>query len=71
MSATFAARWWRELDRPGWRSFAIAMVALGVALLLALYSGAAAESGRLYLVIAPSSYGGSKGEYEVKVRLGK
>ena len=49
MSATFAARWWRELDRPGWRSFAIAMVALGVALLLALYSGAAAESGRLWL----------------------
>lgn len=49
MSATFAARWWRELDRPGWRSFAIAMFALGVALLLALYSGAATESGRLWL----------------------
>jgi hypothetical protein len=31
----------------------------------------AEEAGRLYLVIAPSSYGGSKGEYEVKVRLGK
>lgn len=32
----------------------------------------AAESGRLYLVIAPSSFGGgSKGEYEVKVKLGK
>ena len=31
-----------------------------------------AESGRLYLIIAPSSFGGgSKGEYEVKVKLGK
>ncbi len=33
--------------------------------------GKATESGRLYLIIVPSSYGGSKGEYEVKVRLGK
>lgn len=33
--------------------------------------GKATDSGRLYLVIAPSSFGGSKGEYEVKVRLGK
>jgi hypothetical protein len=33
--------------------------------------GKATESGRLYLVIAPSSHGGSKGEYEVKVKLGK
>lgn len=33
--------------------------------------GKATESGRLYLVIAPSSFGGSKGEYEVKVKLGK
>jgi hypothetical protein len=31
----------------------------------------AEEGGRLYLLIAPSTYGGSKGEYEVKVRLGK
>jgi len=43
------ARWWRGLDRPGWRSFAIAMAALVFALLLALYSGAAAETGRLWL----------------------
>lgn len=32
----------------------------------------AAETGRLYLIIAPSSFGGGcKGEYEVKVKLGK
>ncbi|MBI3670997.1 MAG: DUF58 domain-containing protein [Acidobacteria bacterium] len=46
------ARWWRSparSDRSGWRSFGIAMAALVVALLLALYSGAAAETGRLWL----------------------
>ncbi len=43
------ARWWKGLDRPGWRSFVIAMVALAVALLLALYSGAATETGNLWL----------------------
>ena len=48
----FGARpniWWHGLDRPGWRSFAIAMVALAAALFLALYSGAATEGGHLLL----------------------
>jgi len=48
--APLAARWnnWRQnLDRPGWRNFAIAMVALAAALFLALYSGAAAEEGHV------------------------
>jgi len=40
---------WHGLDRPSWRSFFIALVALGVALFLALYSGAAAEGGHLLL----------------------
>jgi uncharacterized protein (DUF58 family) len=44
-----AQRWWRGLDKPGWRSFGIAMVALAVALVLALYSAAAAEMGRVWL----------------------
>ncbi|MCL6481254.1 MAG: DUF58 domain-containing protein [Firmicutes bacterium] len=39
-------RWWQGADRAGWRSFTGAMAALGVALLLALYSAAAAESGQ-------------------------
>jgi uncharacterized protein (DUF58 family) len=46
MPRPIVARWWRGLDRPGWRSFAVAMVALAFAMLLALYSGAAAETGR-------------------------
>jgi uncharacterized protein DUF58 len=44
---------WRQLrqtlDRPSWRSFAIAMGALAAALFLALYSGAAAEEGQLFI----------------------
>jgi uncharacterized protein (DUF58 family) len=38
---------WHGLDRPSWRSFFVAMVALAAALLLALYSGAAANGGHL------------------------
>ena len=49
MADPIVARWWRGLDRPGWRNFAVAMVALAFAMLLALYSGAAAETGRLWL----------------------
>jgi len=49
MADSIVARWWRGLDRPGWHSFAIAMAALAFALLLALYSGVAAETGRLWL----------------------
>jgi len=50
--APLEARWnnWRQnLDRPGWRNFAIAMVALAAALFLALFSGAAAEQGQVLL----------------------
>jgi len=39
----------QTLDRPSWRSFAIAMGALAAALFLALYSGAAAEEGHLFI----------------------
>jgi uncharacterized protein (DUF58 family) len=47
-----AAQWRRlreTLDQPSWRSFGIAMLALGGALFLALYSGAAAEEGHLMI----------------------
>ena len=44
---------WRQLrqtlDRPSWRNFAIAMGALAAALFLALYSGAAAEEGHIFI----------------------
>jgi uncharacterized protein (DUF58 family) len=49
MATSFALRWWRGLDKPGWRSFAIAMVALSIAMLLALYSAAAAELGQVWM----------------------
>jgi uncharacterized protein (DUF58 family) len=40
---------WHGLDRPSWRSFFVALAALGAALFLALYSGAATDSGHLVL----------------------
>jgi uncharacterized protein (DUF58 family) len=40
------ANLWRGRDRPGWRNFAAAIGTLTLALLLALYSAAMAESGR-------------------------
>jgi len=46
MAASRILNWWRERDKPGWRNFAAAMVTLGLALLLALYSAAMAETGR-------------------------
>ncbi len=49
MAAPVLQRWWQGLDRPGWRSFTVALGALAVALCLALYSGAAAQTGRLWL----------------------
>jgi len=43
------ANLWAKADRPGVRAFFLSMAALAVALVLALYSGAAAELGRLRL----------------------
>jgi uncharacterized protein (DUF58 family) len=43
------AQLWAKADRPGVRAFFLAMTALTVALLLAIYSGAAAELGHLIL----------------------
>jgi len=39
----------RRIDWTGWRSFAISVIALGVALLLALYSSVAEEAGRTWV----------------------
>ena len=46
---TTLARLWAKADRPGVRAFFFSLVALSAALLLALYSGAAAELGQLVL----------------------
>jgi hypothetical protein len=43
------AGWWRSIDRPGWKNFLIAMLALSFALLLALFSAAVAQEGRVRL----------------------
>jgi uncharacterized protein (DUF58 family) len=43
---------WAKADRPGVRAFFVSIAALGVALLLALYSGAAVELGHTGLSIA-------------------
>jgi uncharacterized protein (DUF58 family) len=40
---------WAKADRPGVRAFLLSMVALSIALVLALYSGAAAQLGNLFL----------------------
>src|SRR5579862_6046285 len=43
------AQLWAKADRPGVRAFFLSITALGVALLLAIYSGAAAELGNIGL----------------------
>jgi uncharacterized protein (DUF58 family) len=40
---------WRERDRPGWRLFAVSMLTLAFAMLLALVSAAVAQEGRIVL----------------------
>jgi uncharacterized protein (DUF58 family) len=46
------AQLWAKADRPGVRAFFLAIAALSVALILAIYSGAAAELGSLVLASA-------------------
>ncbi len=53
MSVTSSlAQFWAKADRPGVRAFFLAIAALTVALILAIYSGAAAELGNLVLASA-------------------
>ena len=47
MAESIVARLWRKRDRSGWRNFGIAMLVLSVALLVALFSAAAAQEGRI------------------------
>jgi uncharacterized protein (DUF58 family) len=46
------ANFWEKADRPGVRAFFLSMAALSVALVLALYSGAAARMGNLWFASA-------------------
>src|ERR1700677_3165300 len=45
-------RMWRSRVRPGWRSFGVAMIVLTGALLIALFSAAVAQQGRVALAAA-------------------
>src|SRR6202522_981804 len=45
-------RMWQSRDRPGWRSFGVAMIVLTGALLIALFSAAVAQQGRVALAAA-------------------
>lgn len=51
-SSSTVAQLWARADRPGVRAFFLSMAALTIALLLALYSGAAAELGQVGLASA-------------------
>jgi uncharacterized protein (DUF58 family) len=52
MEQTLIARLWNNRDRHGWRSFGIAMLVLSAALIVALFSAAAAQQGRIGLATA-------------------
>ena len=45
-------RAWQKRDRPGWRSFGVAMLVLSGALIVALFSAAVAQQGRVALAAA-------------------
>ena len=49
MADSFVTRAWRGRDRPGWRSFGVAMLVLSAALVVALFSAAVAQQGRTWL----------------------
>jgi uncharacterized protein (DUF58 family) len=55
MAEFTVARWWQGRDKPGWRSFGIAMLVLSAALLIALFSAAAAQTGRIWLAGATTA----------------
>jgi uncharacterized protein (DUF58 family) len=54
MAPSLVARMWSRVDQPGWKAFGLGMAALGVALLLALYSAAAREMGQMELAAGAS-----------------
>ncbi len=49
MADSLVLRLWRDRDKHGWRNFAVAMLVLSVALLVALFSAAVAQQGRVTL----------------------
>jgi uncharacterized protein (DUF58 family) len=48
-------RAWQSRDKPGWRSFGVAMLVLSAALMIALFSAAVAQQGRVALAAASTA----------------
>src|SRR5215470_19538950 len=55
-SNSLLAQLWAKADTPGVRAFFLSILALGVALVLAVYSGAAAELGNLGLAASSALF---------------
>jgi uncharacterized protein (DUF58 family) len=53
---TPVSRWWRRQDRPGWRNFGMAMLALSASLVIALFSAAAAQEGRILVASISTAF---------------
>jgi uncharacterized protein (DUF58 family) len=53
---SLVSRWWRGIDHTGWRNFAVAMLALSVAMSLALFSAAVAQQGRIFLAAVTAAF---------------
>jgi uncharacterized protein (DUF58 family) len=52
MAESAILRMWQGRDKPGWRSFGVAMIVLSAALVAALFSAAVAQQGRVTLAAA-------------------
>ncbi len=55
MSAGPVTRMWEERDKPGWKYFGIAIIVLSGALVVALFSAAVAQQGRVGLAAATTA----------------
>jgi uncharacterized protein (DUF58 family) len=52
MAESAILRMWQGRDKPGWRSFGVAMIVLSAALVVALFSAAVAQQGRVAIAAA-------------------
>jgi uncharacterized protein (DUF58 family) len=55
MAESPVLRRWQSRDKPGWRSFGVAMLILSAALMVALFSAAVAQQGRVALAAASTA----------------
>ena len=55
MSNSAVRRWWQTRDKPGWRNFGIAILVLSLAMVAALFSAAAGQTGRFYTAAAATA----------------